>query len=225
MIRNLIFDVYGTLVTSGTGSVDATREIFKEFGMADDAEKIYRRWKELHREHYIRPAFKTERDIYVEDLGCLFMELGIDADPGVKIVPMHKSLYGRHMFPDAEKAMGEIIGKYNCAIGSVTDDEPLRDSIKDTVLERIDLVYTSESLKVYKPHLRFYTDILESTGWKVEETVFIGDSMENDVIGPKKAGLRAVLIDRKGKYDGNSEVKPDAVISSMEELISVLSEM
>ena len=72
MIKNLIFDVYGTLVTSGTGSVDATREIFKEFGMAEDAEKIYRRWKELHREHYIRPEFKTERDIYVEDLGCLF---------------------------------------------------------------------------------------------------------------------------------------------------------
>ena len=42
MIKNLIFDVYGTLVSTGKGSVKATAKIFREFGMEENAEEIYK---------------------------------------------------------------------------------------------------------------------------------------------------------------------------------------
>ena len=43
MIKNLIFDVYGTLVSTGKGSVKATAIIFREFGMEENAEEIYKK--------------------------------------------------------------------------------------------------------------------------------------------------------------------------------------
>ena len=33
IIKNIIFDVYGTLISTGTGSVDATRKIFEKYNL------------------------------------------------------------------------------------------------------------------------------------------------------------------------------------------------
>ena len=34
-IKHVIFDVYGTLISTGTGSVDATRKIFENLNVSD----------------------------------------------------------------------------------------------------------------------------------------------------------------------------------------------
>ncbi|MFH1721145.1 MAG: HAD hydrolase-like protein, partial [Candidatus Altiarchaeota archaeon] len=55
------------------------------------------------------------------------------------------------------------------------------------------------------------------------DAVFVGDSYTLDVEGAKNAGLKAVLIDRKDKpYLMNQQIKPDAVIFNLEELIPLL---
>ena len=51
MIENIIFDVYGTLISTGTGSVDATDIIFRKYGLTESTEDIYKHWKELHKNH------------------------------------------------------------------------------------------------------------------------------------------------------------------------------
>ena len=51
MIKNIIFDVYGTLISTGTGSVDATNTIFRKYELKDSTEDIYKHWKELHKIH------------------------------------------------------------------------------------------------------------------------------------------------------------------------------
>ena len=113
MIKNLIFDVYGTLVSTGKGSVKATAKIFREFGMEENAEEIYKKWKKYHKLNTTEiKGFKTERDIFVEDLRCLFAEYGIEADPEKKIGPMLESLYGREIFGDVKNSLEQIINKY-----------------------------------------------------------------------------------------------------------------
>ena len=97
--------------------------------------------------------------------------------------------------------MEQIMRRFRVAIGSTTDDAPLLDSLRGTVLEGVRQIFTSERLRKYKPEREFYSDILRLTGWEPEETVFVGDSVEDDVIGPKGIGMKAVLIDRKGITD------------------------
>ena len=143
--------------------------------------------------------FACERDIFVMDLKQLFLEYGIDNSAEVCVKPMLDSLYNRSLFDDTEETIKYLLGKYNVAIGSTTDDAPLLSNMKGTILEEIPNVFTSENLMVYKPQKEFYQKILQATGWKAEECLFVGDSIDDDVNGPLKAGMNACLVDRKGR--------------------------
>ena len=86
-----------------------------------------------------------------------------------------------------------------------------------------DGIYTSESLKAYKPEKDFYLRILEYADLRPEETLFVGDSPVDDVKGPKSVGIAACLINRKAiKYDG---VCPDYEIRDMTQLIKIIEQL
>lgn len=202
MIKNLIFDVYGTLISTGNGSVMATEKIFAKYRLPYRAEDIYARWKKYHLEALrLDRDFVLERIIFVEDLAKLFRDFGIEDDPEKEVGPMLDSLYNRVLFPDVTDTLEVLMGQYNIAIGSIIDEKPFRQNIAGTVLEEIPYLFTSESLMCYKPSPRFYERILTKTGWKAEETLFVGDSLEEDIIAPKNMGMQAILINRKGRYD------------------------
>ena len=223
MIKNIIFDVYGTLINTGTGSVDATQKIFGKYNLDISSKDIYRRWKELHKIYMRKDGeFITEREIFITDLKQLFLELNINEDPETEVRPMLESLLNRKLYVDVEESMNDIIEKYVTAIGSTTDSVPLFSNIKNTVLEKIPYIFTSESLKVYKPKGEFYKKILDEMNWNAEETLFVGDSIEEDIIGPQKNGLKTILINRRNITDKSILSIPDRVITEMNELLKAI---
>jgi putative hydrolase of the HAD superfamily len=50
-----------------------------------------------------------------------------------------------------------------------------------------------------KPHPAFYRAVCDSLGLPPHHVLCVGDDPEHDVLGPGRAGLRAVLIDRDGR--------------------------
>ena len=62
MLKAIIFDAYGTLLCTGTGSVDAAGEILAKNGRQDISPSgVYARWKQLHPRHMDRGGpFLTE---------------------------------------------------------------------------------------------------------------------------------------------------------------------
>lgn len=50
-----------------------------------------------------------------------------------------------------------------------------------------------------KPHPDFYRAVCESLGLPPEVVLCVGDDIENDWQGPRRAGLQAVLLDRDGR--------------------------
>ena len=202
IIKNIIFDVYGTLISTGTGSVDATRKIFEKYNIKKKKKDIYKKWKSIHKKN-VREIknFISEKQIFTKDLEELFDIYGIKDNPKIEIKPMIDSMYDRKLFEETESAVDKLSEKYSIAIGSTTDTEPLLQNIKNTSLSKISDIYTSENLGYYKPDQNFYKEILNRTNWKPEECVFVGDSLDDDIIGPINAGMSAILIDRKDRYD------------------------
>ena len=49
MIKAIIFDVYGTLISTGTGSVDAAAEILRRKNSVICPKEFYARWKKIHK--------------------------------------------------------------------------------------------------------------------------------------------------------------------------------
>ncbi len=74
-----------------------------------------------------------------------------------------------------------------------------------------------------KPHPEIFHRALNALSLGPEEVIFVGDRMREDVLGPQKLGIRAVLKHHP-KRDYSLGAKPMATIVSLKELLPVVEE-
>lgn len=221
MIKAIIFDAYGTLISTGNGSVKAAGDILALNGRADiDPVEFYTRWKALHRNHIDElESFISEEKIFEADLRELYNLYNIEGDYKNDVRIMLDTLGKRKAYPEAREVLERLSRKYIVAIGSTTDTAPLLSDIKSNDLN-IEKIYTSESLRVYKPRREFYETILADLNVNADEALFVGDSLIDDVSGPQKAGICTCWINRKS---GTAEkISPDFEIKDLRELFDIL---
>lgn len=60
-------------------------------------------------------------------------------------------------------------------------------------------IVSAEDVRAFKPHREIFERALDVAGVSAEEAIHIGDSYQADVLGARKLGIDAVLVDRKGK--------------------------
>ena len=65
-----------------------------------------------------------------------------------------------------------------------------------------DAICDSQIEGVEKPDPRFFEIVLQRTGSRPERTLHVGDLYHVDVVGARRAGLRALLVDAHGLYEG-----------------------
>jgi putative hydrolase of the HAD superfamily len=56
---------------------------------------------------------------------------------------------------------------------------------------------------VEKPDPRFFEIALTRSGARAETTMHVGDLYHVDVVGARRAGLKAILLDAAGLYEGH----------------------
>ncbi|HET7037026.1 MAG TPA: HAD family hydrolase [Thermomicrobiaceae bacterium] len=71
------------------------------------------------------------------------------------------------------------------------------------VLPRFRAVVTPREAGVGKPEPAIFHYALERLGTRPEETLYVGDTYEHDVLGARAAGLPVVLVDRLGLCDAD----------------------
>lgn len=217
MIKAILFDVYGTLISTGSGSVDAARRILEKNNSDIDPNEFYSHWKHLHKRNMRTGAFTPEREIFGMDLRELYEYYRISGDYISDVKIMLDSLYNRTAFDETKAVLEKLSGKYTLIIASNTDTEPLMQNFEYNNLQ-FDKVFTSELLKCYKPDKQFYRRILDEIACSADEAVFVGDSGEEDVVAPKKVGMTAVWVDRKNKGGNFGQ---DYTVGNLSELLDV----
>ena len=75
-------------------------------------------------------------------------------------------------------------------------------------------IFTPKERDVAKPELKAFLAVLEKLQVDPEETVMVGDSIDNDILPAKAIGIKAVLMDRLG----NAQKADCDRISSFKEL-------
>jgi FMN hydrolase / 5-amino-6-(5-phospho-D-ribitylamino)uracil phosphatase len=75
-----------------------------------------------------------------------------------------------------------------------------------------------------KPAPGFYAAVLAAAGGAPASVVYVGDSIEHDVVGAQAAGLRAVWLNRAGAPCPASAV-PDGEISSLADLPAAIEKL
>lgn len=137
---------------------------------------------------------------------------------------MLRSLDNCKVFNDVMPVLQQLKSKYVLSVGSISDSDPLfRNLRKNKIPIPEKNVFSSEMLKCYKPDPSFYTSIIRRMNFSPEETIFIGDSLYEDVIGPKKAGINAILLDRRNEYTSAMDLNKEIyVIHKMTSLLDII---
>ncbi len=99
----------------------------------------------------------------------------------------------------------------------------------DTLLKAADIysyfevVVVSGAVNIRKPHPKIFQDTLLQLGVEAAETVFVGDTVDADVEGPKALGMYAVYIERR--VQKIEKFQPDKTIKALSELPSAINNL
>ena len=82
------------------------------------------------------------------------------------------------------------------------------------------------AISLGKPNPHFFQTALEDISISSEKAIMVGDDLINDIGGAQRTGMKGVLV-RTGKFRksdlSRSDVKPDFIIESINELEDILS--
>ncbi len=84
-----------------------------------------------------------------------------------------------------------------------------------------DVVVVSGSVNKRKPSPEIFQKALKNLGVSAEDTVFVGDTVDADVIGAKTAGMKTVFIERRIQKDVE-QACPDQTIKSLSKLLEAI---
>jgi 2-haloalkanoic acid dehalogenase type II len=197
MIKALVFDCYGTLISTGNSSIEATQKILTNIGSNIDPVIFYKTWKNIHKEHQIDiKPFCLEKKIFLKDLKLLFEKYNIKNSYKKNIKPMFDALYGRRFYDDVIVNLKNIKNYYDIFIASNSDTKPLLENIGNEKY-LFNGIFTSEKLKAYKPSIMFFERLFEKIKYDKNEILFIGDSIDDDIKGSNKVGIKNILVNRK----------------------------
>ena len=105
--------------------------------------------------------------------------------------------------------------KSDWAVHAILDRHGLRRFFK--------VIVTSAALRKRKPRPDPFTEALNKLGAKPSETVFVGDSLQADVLGARTVGIRSIHVLRR-PTEHPLLVSPEATVNSLREAHSQIEE-
>ncbi len=90
--------------------------------------------------------------------------------------------------------------------------------------ELFDVIVVSGAVNSRKPHPKIFRHALEKLELKPSEVVFVGDTVDADVKGPREVGMKTVYVDRRPQRD-LEQCKPDVTVKSLSELPAAIAKL
>ena len=218
MMKAIIFDAFGTLfrVIDG-GSAKTIMKNITDCGIVVDEKSFLDEWKSYYKNHTSSDGeFVTERDIFISRIQMFYDRYHVNRNAENDADSLLAEAFKRKAYPEIREVLNALMKNYLVFIASNTDNEVLEKVMQKNNIA-VHKVYTSENLKCYKPASQFFEKILEDNGLSPDEVLFVGDSITDDILGPKAIGIKTVWIDRN-HVGGNSG--QDYTITDMNGLIN-----
>lgn len=204
-VKAIFFDAGGTLFRPHPSVGKVYAEVARRYGLFLDAEELeaafHRVWN--NRDSYTPPSAKREEKgwwkILVHELFSAFGEIK-DFDA------FFEELYDRFASPgtwrlfsdtlpalEALKKKGKILG-----IVSNWDDRLFGICEGLGVRPYFDFILASAVVGMHKPDPKIFREALKQAAVRPQEAIHVGDSLEDDILGARQAGIQAIFLDRKG---------------------------
>ena len=219
-MKAIIFDAFGTLfkVTNG-GSARTIRKYIIAAGFNVEETAFQEEWKAYYKKHTGDECeFMTEREIFIARIQMFYDRYGVSRSAEEDADTLLAGAFEREVYPEVKTVLAGLMERYQVFIGSNTDNDVLESVMRKNGI-RVHKVYTSEDLRCYKPNPKFFEQILKENGLSAEDVLFVGDSVTDDILGPKTVGMKTVWVDRK---DIGGGVGQDWTVTELSELWEVI---
>ena len=196
MLKNIFLDLDDTILNFTAGEAKALSQTLREAGI-EPTEAILDRYHIINTAHWelLEEGRLTRDEVLVQRFEQLFRELGVNHS-GKAISERYEVLLScQHDFmPGAEQLLKDLSSRYDLYLASNgaaavqnprLNDAGLRPYFKD--------IFISEEMGADKPSKAFFDACFAAIpGFRLEETVMVGDSLTSDIRGGLNAGLRTV---------------------------------
>lgn len=225
MIKHIIFDADDTLFDfqSAEGNAKSRiNEVLKTHTLDLDAfwnrfnrgaPVLFRQFADGHitREEYRFRRFRDVLDGFHESVCELTSELNH--------IYIQEITHKIELFEDAIPLLKALRAKeIEAVILTNGPSDSQRAKFKTVGLSRyIQNIYIGEEIGFFKPYREAFEYVLRDLDSAASEVLMVGDSIEDDIHGAERAGINAVLIDRRNKYSGYIGTR----IASLSELIKL----
>lgn len=208
MPEAVIFDFYGTLAHWADPAAASYATVFASFGyeLAPSAfDGYFSRYDGVdHAEHSVS---KDAYEAWVRwRLGELVAACGVERDDATAVVDalVHTDQSPMVAYPEAAATLRALRAS-GIAIGVCSNWGWELNAYLEKIglLELVDTAVTSARAGSRKPHPGIYASAVDALRIDPTRTVFVGDSWEPDVRGPRRLGMTAVHVWRTEERDGS----------------------
>lgn len=225
-IKAVAFDGYGTVINfTEPDFIGAMAEICGGQGLAADAAGVWKRFiKASYRvraENHHEPVYQRYDAAWAIQFEIVFGQLGLDGDPLAASAHLKRRLAEAPAFDEAHPAIDALRRHFSVALLSNADDDFLTACLDRNRL-KFDSVVSSERAHAIKPDPEIFHYLAREMGLRADEILYVGDNPIPDVLGPKRAGMPAVWLNRTGARRPRKIPAPEYRLRSLGELVSLL---
>jgi len=227
-ITTVIFDMYETLVENphDMGKTSFAK-IIEQQGLNTTVDELWENWLPAEEEFHntrVDPdrPFQSYFGAWKSGFEQSFSILNVDGDAQAATAQFFRFISQRDPYPETNEALADVQNQCRIALLSNADDGFLLPNLE--LLEvGFETVLSSEQAQIYKPRPELFQLMLDRLGVSPEETAYVGDRQLEDVLGPAKAGMHPVWINRDHRPLDPSLPTPIHQISSLSELPKLLA--
>jgi len=224
MIKAVVFDLYGTLLTGDIyvhveDKDEGLSRLLRENGYDVYYQEVWAARQLVMFIDYPKGRANTPKTFYSKVLERL--EIPADSKLAEALAMKAAKLEKVRLFQDVVPTINALKSRgIKTAILTTIPSWRFKHILDANSIE-IDFICTAKEAKAVKPHPKIYQTVLKKLQVKPNEALMVGDDPKTDVIPPKKLGMKAVMLCREGK---KTVEEADQVIASLTELLDIINE-
>ncbi|MBJ7448795.1 MAG: HAD family hydrolase [Parachlamydiales bacterium] len=215
--KAILFDLDRTLAYDHHLELDTFRLLVQKFNIpASDADLLI-----------VLNQFRSGQLPLNSALGQAFTKWGLSQQESQEAALLFRKqvLTEAHERVEAVEGFNEVISeveKRKIPYAMLTNGWKELQDTKASIIGFKKEVLSSEELKAWKPDIQLFSKALQRLKFNANDTVYVGDSPESDMVGAKEAGMQTIWANFQHQQYPSGIVKPDAIIEKFTDLITLL---
>ncbi|MDP9467975.1 MAG: HAD-IA family hydrolase [Chloroflexota bacterium] len=231
-LRAVFLDIGDTVMRPNPSWEHVYAIAFQEYGVAVEVEALHAALRRAY--HHGGFGFDDGFEASEETSFARTMLIDRAALADLGIEPMPEAFFRRlselfmltsnwHVFPDAEPALAALRAR-GLVVGAVSNWvwqlPELLHALR--LVRHFDFIAASSRIGFEKPHRGIFDWALLRAGVEAGEAIHVGDHLDADVGGARRAGIQPVLIDRRDRFAPGDLPAGTPLIRSLAELIPLV---